>query len=71
MIFATFYSLMPMPTLIALNTILSLGIAGKIRSMNPLGQEIYSNLPQSLTEKRSSRKSLNVSSRSLSKAKYG
>ncbi|CAI8608500.1 unnamed protein product [Vicia faba] len=38
MILATFYSLMPMLTLIALNTILSLGIAGKIRSMKTMGQ---------------------------------
>lgn len=28
------------PTLIALNTLLSLGIAGKIRSMKTMGQEI-------------------------------
>lgn len=38
MILATFSSLMPMPTLIALNTLLSLGIAGKIRSMKTMGQ---------------------------------
>ncbi|CAI8594782.1 unnamed protein product [Vicia faba] len=38
MILATFYSLMPILTLIALNTILSLGIAGKIRSMKTMGQ---------------------------------
>lgn len=38
MILATFSSLMPMLTLIALNTILSLGIAGKIRSMKTMGQ---------------------------------
>lgn len=38
MILATFSSLMPMLTLIALNTLLSLGIAGKIRSMKTMGQ---------------------------------
>jgi hypothetical protein len=38
MILATLSSLMPMLTLIALNTILSLGIAGKIRSMKTMGQ---------------------------------
>lgn len=38
MILATFSALMPMPTLIALNTLLSLGIAGKIRSMKTMGQ---------------------------------
>ncbi|CAI8585783.1 unnamed protein product [Vicia faba] len=38
MTLATFSSLMPMLTLIALNTILSLGIAGKIRSIKTMGQ---------------------------------
>ncbi|CAI8618737.1 unnamed protein product [Vicia faba] len=38
MILATFYSLMSMLTLIALNTILSLGIVGKIKSMKTMGQ---------------------------------